>query len=331
MTALYPWLTPLYQQIAQTIAQHNAHHAILIQSEHGLGAASLLQKIAKRLLCQTPNALEPCNHCHSCQLFEAHSHSDFHSLIRVENKEIGVEQVREMNEIVAQHSQQGGNKVILVEADSLTDAAANAILKTLEEPRPNTYFLLSANAQAALLPTIFSRCQRWQLLTPHRESASAFLANATNLPSDSPEIHFALAMAQNRVLDALTILQNDELTARKNFLRQFWLFFQRRSPLEILPFFDKEKERVFTQFDWILAFVSDALKCKLGIQQDWQSLDLTRGVEQLAQSLSAQQLLNATQILQQTRSDLRQINGVNLELMLLSGLTKLITEVFEHP
>ena len=70
---------------------------------------------------------------------------------------MGVDQVRDINEIVAQHAQQNGNKLVYVQgAERLTEAAANALLKTLEEPRPNTYFLLQADSSASLLATIYS-------------------------------------------------------------------------------------------------------------------------------------------------------------------------------
>ena len=75
---------------------------------------------------------------------QAHSHPDYHELSPIDGKDIGVDQVRDINEIVAQHAQQNGNKVVYVQgAERLTEAAANALLKTLEEPRPNTLFFTS--------------------------------------------------------------------------------------------------------------------------------------------------------------------------------------------
>ena len=135
-------------------------------------------------------------------------------------------------------------------------------------------------------------------------------------------------MSSGRPLSTLEVLQQGLIEQRKTFLRQFWLFYRRRSPLELLPWFDKEG--YVQQVDWILVFLADSLKHKLGIDSHRQVADLTRGIQQFSREQSPQRLLQAVRIMQQVRSDLLSINGVNVELMLLDGLTKLITEVFEH-
>ena len=84
------------------------------------------------MMCQTPDNA-PCGYCHACHLMAAHSHPDFHVLASQEGKDIGVDQVRAINEVVSQHAQQNGNKLVYIQnAERLTEAAANALLKTLE-------------------------------------------------------------------------------------------------------------------------------------------------------------------------------------------------------
>lgn len=332
MSALYPWLVPTYHQIAQTFSEGVGHHAILIKADSGLGAELLFDALTRRIMCANPQGNEACGQCHSCHLMAARSHPDYHLLQSIEGKDIGVDQVREINEIVAQHAQQNGNKVVYVQgAQRLTEAAANAVLKTLEEPRPNTYFLLQAESSANLLATIYSRCQVWNLPVPNREMAQQWLQNTVESGSNAvlfEDVTTALAMSSGRPLSALEVLQQGLIEQRKTFLRQFWLFYRRRSPLELLPWFDKEG--YVQQVDWILAFLADSLKHKLGIDSHRQVADLTRGIEQFSREQSPQGLLQAVRIMQQVRSDLLSINGVNVELMLLDGLTKLITEVFEN-
>ena len=269
MMRLYPWLTPYFDRISTAFAQGYGHHALLFKADTGLGAEQLIRMIAHRLICQSPENGAPCEICHSCHLFQAGNHPDFHLLAPIENKDIGVDQVREINEKVNQHAQQNGNKVVFVqEAERLTENAVNALLKTLEEPRPNTYFLLQTDLSEGLLEK------------------------------------------------------------RREFLRQFWVFYSRRSPLEILPHFDKTL--LFQQIDWLAAFLSDALKDKLGIRENWISQDLERGIQQFNQKQTVLGLLKANQILQKMRLDLSLVNAVNQELILLDGLTRLITEVFEN-
>ena len=259
---------------------------------------------------------------------QANSHPDFQHIAPIENKDIGIDQIRAMNEQATQHAQQNGNKVIYIEqAHRLTEAAANAILKTLEEPRPNTYFILHYDIQTALLPTIYSRCQVWNLLPPETEVALQWLQSQVS--AETLEILTALRVNYGRPLLALAMLQQKQLEQRREFLRQFWVFYRRRSPLELLPFLAKEKDMALQQLDWLLAFLSDALKAKLQVKSGWICQDIERGVIQFAQGLSAPALLQAGNIVQKVRSDLQTINAVNQELILLDGLTRLITDVFE--
>lgn len=324
MTALYPWLEPIYHKINTAFLQEHGHHALLFKTELGLGTEQLIDAVASLLFCQENQ--KPCGHCHACHLFHAGNHPDFHLLAPIDNKDIGVDQVREVNEKVNQHAQQNGNKVVLVQgAERLTEAAANALLKTLEEPRPNTYFLLQTSLSAPLLATIHSRCQTWIVNVPSLQTAQNWLH--TQYSAETNEILTALRINYGRPLLALDCLQQNLLEKRREFLRQFWLFYTRCSPLELLPLFDNEL--IFQQLDWISSFLSDALKDKLGIQTNWINQDLQRGIQQFSQKQTAQGLLKANQILQKVRSDLTQINAVNQELILLDGLTKLITEVFE--
>lgn len=326
MTALYPWLAPTYVKIAQTFSEGLGHHAVLIKSDSGLGVEQLFEALSRRIMCLEPQNTEPCGQCHTCHLMQAQSHPDYHELHSIEGKNIGVDQVREMTEIVAQHAQQNGNKVVYVkEAERLTEAAANALLKTLEEPRPNTYFLLQADSAASLLATIYSRCQVWNLSSPPTEIALDWLQ--TQCEAEKQEILTALSMSLGRPLFALEVLQQGLIEQWKDFLRQFWRFYRRRSPLELFPLFDKE--HYIRQLDWILAFLSDSLKHKLEINHYRQVTDLVRGVEQFSDEQTVLGLLQAIQIVQKVRSDLLSINGVNVELMLLDGLTKLVTDVFE--
>lgn len=323
MTALYPWLTPIYQQIRHAFVQGHGHHALLFKADSGLGVEKLIDTVAEFLLC---DLAEQGNKAHAHRLFAAGSHPDFHQLAPIENKDIGIDQVREINEKVSQFAQQNGNKVVYLQGvERLTDNAANALLKTLEEPTENTYFLLQADLSAAILPTIQSRCQTWLANVPHSEISLNWLQSQYHDKTD--EISTALRINHGKPLPALAMLEQGLMEKRREFLRQFWTFYVRRSPLELLPHFDKDNP--LPQLDWLMDFLSDALKAKLGIREGWICQDLARGIEQFNQKQTAQALLKANQILQKVRLDLRQINAVNQELILLDGLTRLITEVFE--
>ena len=94
-----------------------------------------------------------------------------------------------------------------------------------------------------------------------------------------------------------------------------------------MPFFEKRTHRTASGLDF--SVLSDAIKYKLEIQSGWQTLDLKTGVTQFADEQTALGLLTANKIMQKYARIYLTINGVNTELMLLDGLTKLITDVFK--
>ncbi len=325
MTTLYPWLVEPYQKITQAFIQGVGHHALLFKSEQGIGIEQLIHQVAHFLLCQEIES--PCHHCHACKLFQAGNHPDFYRLESIEGKDIGVEQVREINEKLVQHAQQKGNKVVhIVNAERLTESAANALLKTLEEPHQNTYFLLQSNSNASLIATIYSRCQIWHIANPSLEIGQHWLETQTfpltNEIEKTAQINTALLVNHHRPLQALDFLNQGLLEKRKTFLAQFWRFFNRRSPLELLPYF--EKDIIFQQLDWLNSFWNDSLKAKLQIQQYWNTEDHRKAIEIFAGRNNLSTLLQGQKILQQLYQDLMQINGVNQELILVDALTKLI-------
>ena len=141
--------------------QERLPHAILLVATFGFALRGNARAIAKSLLCQE-RAVNGCGLCKPCQSVENDSHGDYRRLAPAEGKaSIGVDQVREGCEFVAQTSGYGDLKILTVEgADRMTLPAANALLKTLEEPQSNSLILLTAEFSWALPATIRSRCQQ---------------------------------------------------------------------------------------------------------------------------------------------------------------------------
>ncbi|AUI66831.1 MULTISPECIES: DNA polymerase III subunit delta' [Glaesserella] len=327
---LYTWHQPTYHQITSTFQQGRGHHALLFKTDVGLGTEQLIRHFTHWLLCQTPQESQPCGQCKSCLLWQSGNHPDFHLLEPIENKDIGIDQVREITAKLQQFSQQGGNAVVyLAGADRLTEAAANALLKTLEEPNSNVYFLLESPLQATMLATIQSRCQTWLIQTPELEQAFDWL-QAECSTAQPNEIETALRLCHNRPLICKNFLENDRLPSRKTFLQTFWRFYKSRDVFLLFSAFDKEKDQVLQQLEWLASFFSDALKAKMQISTGWLNPDLQNGIIPFSQQLTAQGLLKGHQIIQQTQRDLVEVNAVNQELMLLDCLSKLALDVFEN-
>lgn len=327
--ALYPWQTATYQALSDAFLNGRGHHALLFKTEQGVGTEMLIRHFAHWLLCQKPQGNNACGQCKSCLLVQADNHPDFHCIQPLEGKDIGIDQIREMTARLQQFAQQGGNTVVYIrEADRLTEAAANALLKTLEEPPQQCYFLLDAPLFAAMLATIQSRCQTWLIHTPDLKTAADWLH--TQCPhTDAQSIDIALRLCRQRPLICKDFLLSDRLTQRKTLVQTFWRFYKSRDIWHLLKTFSAELPQILSELEWLESFFSDAIKAKLAISTGWINPDLEKGVQLFSQQLSISQLLTGHRILQHTQRDLRDINAVNVELILMDCLTKLVLQVFE--
>jgi DNA polymerase-3 subunit delta' len=178
------WLGPDMARLRAAKAVGRLPHALLIHEAPGAGGDWLAGWTARLVLC-TGSGEPPCGQCQPCRRVAQDQHPD---LIRVHpldtSTQIRIEQVRELGAELALTAHQGGYKVgILSPADSMNRFAANALLKTLEEPPPRTLLMLVATQPSRLPATILSRCQRVRVRAPQRPEAIAWL-EATRGPGD---------------------------------------------------------------------------------------------------------------------------------------------------
>jgi DNA polymerase-3 subunit delta' len=178
-----PWHDEPWQRL-QARRQRNAMpHALLLAGPAGLGKRAFALRLVQGLLCQNARDGDACGECRSCLLFQAGTHPDVIALgfgLRkdgVQRSEIVVDQIRELSARLAKVSQFGGWQIATIEpADAMNVAAANALLKTLEEPAAQTLLLLVADAPWRLPQTIRSRCQRIEFQLPETAQAVAWLS-----------------------------------------------------------------------------------------------------------------------------------------------------------
>ena len=181
MTAL-PWHAEHWARLQARRQRDAMPHALLLCGPAGLGKRAFARRFVHGLLCERAAQGEPCGACRSCLLLAAGSHPDLVGLTfglrkdGVQRSEIVVEQIRELSARLAMSSQFGGWQVALIDpADAMNAAAANALLKTLEEPSAQTVLILLADAPWRLAQTIRSRCQRIEFQLPVSAEALAWL------------------------------------------------------------------------------------------------------------------------------------------------------------
>jgi DNA polymerase-3 subunit delta' len=198
-----PWHITLQSQLHTAWCEKRWPHALLLHGPEGVGKLTLALQLANAILCDRPTSdWLGCGECASCKLLQSSTHPDFLWLTPEEDKQqISVDQIREACAQLALTSYRRGYKVAIVApAQQMTMAAANSLLKTLEEPTPNTAMILVTSRLGALLPTIRSRCQQVAVRAPRNDVAREWLA--TTGKTVSPQL---LSFANGAPLRALAL------------------------------------------------------------------------------------------------------------------------------
>jgi DNA polymerase III subunit delta' len=176
--SLYPWLEPSANRLRAARAAGRLPSALLIHEAPGTGGMELALLAARLQLCsgETP----ACGRCNSCRRVNQREHPDFSVVVpdpELKLGQISVDQVRALSVQLTLSSYEGrGTVTVLVPADALNRNAANALLKTLEEPRPDAVLILLTTSPSLLPATIRSRCQKLSIAVPDRAAAVAWLS-----------------------------------------------------------------------------------------------------------------------------------------------------------
>ena len=232
---LHAWHIETWEKI--TASQERLGHATLITGLEGSGRSAFVARLATALLC-TDTQHKPCNTCRNCHLVSATTHPDlhvvtsesalnslppillpyaerYHDMTKLQRKpknlstNVLIAQSRALIEEANTHSHIAKNKVFIVaQVESLTTSAANALLKILEEPADNTYWLLIASDLQRILPTISSRCQRVDLRSASRQESADWLhQNGVDTTATSK----ALSLFSGQPLLAKKVIESGEL------------------------------------------------------------------------------------------------------------------------
>ncbi|MDQ8036017.1 MAG: DNA polymerase III subunit delta' [Pedobacter sp.] len=220
----YAWQHTVWQRLVDLAESGQLPHALLISGHAGIGKERLASAFAARLLCQAPSPQGGCGSCKSCNLLNAGVHPDLMWLApetdaKTEKtaKFIKVDQVRELVGFAEKSAQLGGYRVVIITpAHLLNVQAANALLKTLEEPGSRTLILLVSSQPLSLPATIRSRCQQLALDIPAEKEALAWLQPQLR---DEATARLLLALSDGAPLAALQLRDALWFGERERLLR----------------------------------------------------------------------------------------------------------------
>ncbi|MGB0935994.1 MAG: DNA polymerase III subunit [Colwellia sp.] len=206
------------QLLSQQYKQQTLPHAILFSGAIGVGKTDLSDWLIKLLLCNAPNhdnsadMLVACGTCKNCRLFESGNYPDhFEVQPKSKSTSLGVDEIRLANEFLQKTAHIGQFQSVLVNnAQSMTTQAANALLKTLEEPTPHSVIILNTDEIDLLLPTIISRCR---VIHVKGLVADQLLASLTKSSGNSNSSFNAL---QNDTFNEVPYLNSSHLTELKD-------------------------------------------------------------------------------------------------------------------
>lgn len=156
----YQRFSQAHGRLTTEYRKRQASHALLLCGSSGMMKASFAVYLAQILLCQAESDVKPCGRCRSCLRCQAGSHGNLITLgLAGDAKSIRIEQLRALFSVLSLHPAEPGPRVIVIkDMHTMTPQAQNALLKSLEEPQNNDYFLLTSDNERAVLPTIISRC-----------------------------------------------------------------------------------------------------------------------------------------------------------------------------
>src|SRR3989475_11378836 len=257
-----------------SILHDRVAHAYLFFGEDRIGKRLAALRFAQAINCEIdygPGGPDACGACRSCRQIEARTHPDF-LLIEPDqeqaNPQIKIEQIRELEQQLVYHPLVGRRKVCLIdEADRMTPGAANALLKTLEEPPDHSLLLLITSRPSALLATVRSRCQGIRFVAPARADVETALKTTRRIPP--ADARFLAMVTQGRIGQALetdlaaTRVQQDEfsaLTSAKSLHSVGTLL----TAAEALYRSDRAPEAL----EWIVRWIRDLILVSVGADPD---------------------------------------------------------------
>lgn len=196
------------KQLTDALEKDNLGHSLLFSGTRGSGKTSTARILAKALNCEKLNGVEPCRTCRTCLSIEAGANLAITEVDAASNT--GVDNVREIIEQI-RYSMAGLHRVVILdEAHMLSKNAFNALLKTLEEPPDRVTFILLTTETHKLIPTVVSRCQRYEFHDVDLETLEKHyldIATKEGLPVSEEGIKKLALNAEGSVRDGLTMLQ----------------------------------------------------------------------------------------------------------------------------
>jgi DNA polymerase III subunit delta' len=280
--------------LRSALTNRTLHHAYLWVGPAGVGKRTVALGLAKAIHCREIDG-DFCGVCADCDRIENGNHPDVRVVgLAANKKEISIHQIREIEKELSFRAFTGKKIIIIDPASLMNIIAQNALLKTLEEPPPESLIVLLTTKVGALLPTLRSRCLRLSFAALPRDAVAAFLGQKRNIPRDRAEALAALSMGS--LGDALELDQPEWLEQRRR-----WIDIVRslrpgdmRPPLAAAEALAGDREQTLRFIAWVESWYRDLLIYKAAQAEDEViNADLHADISKLAAPADIKKLLAA--------------------------------------
>jgi DNA polymerase III subunit delta' len=285
-----PWLLQPWQSVGHYLQDGILlPQALLLTGVEGIGCDLLAHIFARRLLCQQPDGNFACGMCASCKLFDAGNHPDAIRLVpEEEGKAIVIDQVRALIAKLSLRPQYSSHRVVTIApADKLNRAAANSLLKTLEEPDARTLLLLLTYNPSILPATIRSRCQFLAVESPDRKQATDWLKLRL---ADPAQADILISMADGAPLRALALAGSELPQVRLQFFKAWQgLLLKKADALQCAA--QWQKTPCETLLEWLRSWTTDLVRLSMVAEAAAiENPDLSRELSALTPTLNLKAL-----------------------------------------
>lgn len=303
--------------LRQALHHRRIAHAYLFEGPDGIGKRLTAIALARALFCQDGTG---CGTCPACRKVDHNNHPDLH-LLDAAGTSIKIDQIRALQQDLSLRALEGGYRICLIDgAEQMVAAAANALLKTLEEPQPQTLLILLSSQPERLLVTIRSRCQR----LPFRRLPKSMLADllADRLDLEETQARILAALSDGSLKKALGQNRDLYLTRRRELIRTLVGL----SPGSVVPLFKladelaAEKEQLPEILEIFQSFLRDLLLLRHGRPEtELVNLDLRETLHRQVEYETTDGLLEKLRAIDSGRYHLqRNVNRqLAMEIMLL--------------
>jgi len=327
-------------------------HAYLFHGNPGVGKWALALELARAVNCERRSS-EACGSCPSCQKISKLLHPDVRIIFPVPSANtseeterfktekiedpyamvkfdkvanIPVDGIREMQRSLSLRPYEGKKRVVIIsEAERLSYSASNSLLKTLEEPPPDSLLILTTSNLGALLPTIISRCQLLRFSRIPNPDLETELKKRFQL--DLKLASYYARISKGSLGQAISLAKGETKEIR-NLGMEFLTLAVKQKPLDVVDFVEDTtkvygREAIVELFEFITSLLRDVyVLMELKEKEELMNSDLSDGIEKLAQSFEDQSMVEeGIELSEKAKKDCQ--SNVNLRLALLSFYIKL--------